>query len=336
MNSSRTKCLAPSGNDGQTYLGFATVSTDANGYLANSPNGSAVIADPDQPNASFTVAGLLTVPAGQAYLCATATNLTTNDTSSFSPECALLAVNVNNPAVDGPNGAPVSNTGTFSDGIAGSSVTLTASIGNVVQDNGTDTWTWTGTSPSGPRPQSRSTLPTTTAKRRPPSSGSTSARFSRSRTTSDNGDNTNPVPGSLRQAILNVNNDNSDTAGAPDLIAFDIASAGMQTIYLSAALPEINNPVIIDGNMEAGSQANSLPLKGSSAGDNGGSGALRLDGDPIGSGVADGLTIFGGSSTVQGLYFLAFNNGIHLTSNGNDLIAGNNLPWPVNQGIFVR
>jgi hypothetical protein len=53
---------------GQTYIGFANVTTDASG------------------NASFTASGLATVPAGQGYISATATNLTTGDTSEFSAD----------------------------------------------------------------------------------------------------------------------------------------------------------------------------------------------------------------------------------------------------------
>jgi hypothetical protein len=42
----------------------------------------------------------------------------------------------------------------------------------------------------------------------------------------------------------------------------------MQTISLSAALPLITHPVVIDGTTEPGWQANSLPLTGPTAGDN--------------------------------------------------------------------
>jgi hypothetical protein len=68
---------------GQTFLGFATVATDASGFLASSPDGSAVITNPDTVGATFTVSGLAPLPGGQVYLSATATNLTTGDTSEF-------------------------------------------------------------------------------------------------------------------------------------------------------------------------------------------------------------------------------------------------------------
>jgi hypothetical protein len=66
---------------GQTWLGFAKVTTDANGYLASSPDGSAVITNPDTANATFTAdlpAGNL---AGQG-ITATATDSFGN-TSEF-------------------------------------------------------------------------------------------------------------------------------------------------------------------------------------------------------------------------------------------------------------
>jgi hypothetical protein len=71
---------------GQTYLGSVEVTTDANGYLVSSPDGSAVITNPGTPNATFTATGLAAVPAGQLVLSATATNLETGDTSEFSAD----------------------------------------------------------------------------------------------------------------------------------------------------------------------------------------------------------------------------------------------------------
>jgi hypothetical protein len=69
--------VSPNGSgfgEGLTFLGFTTVTTDASG------------------NATFSASGLAPVPAGQAYLSATATNLTTNDTSAFAHDGVLAAV----------------------------------------------------------------------------------------------------------------------------------------------------------------------------------------------------------------------------------------------------
>src|SRR5271166_808204 len=55
-------------------------------------------------------------------------------------------------------------------------------------------------------------------------------------------------PGTLRQAILDVDADS--TPG--DTIDFSIASAGVQIIYPLSALPDITNPVFIDGTSQPG------------------------------------------------------------------------------------
>ncbi len=91
------KGLDASGNrEGMTYLGFALVSTDANGYLVGSPDGSAVIADPGSANATFTT-NLAAMFTGDGYLTATATNLSTGDTSEFGTVFLPATVSVNAP-----------------------------------------------------------------------------------------------------------------------------------------------------------------------------------------------------------------------------------------------
>ena len=62
-------------------------------------------------------------------------------------------------------------------------------------------------------------------------------------------------PGSLRQAILDAN----ANTGA-DTIAFDIPGTGVQTIQPQTALPEITDPVTIDGYTQPGSSANTLAV----------------------------------------------------------------------------
>src|SRR3989442_992427 len=53
--------------------------------------------------------------------------------------------------------------------------------------------------------------------------------------------------GSLRQAILGAN-----AAAGSDTIQFKIAASGVQTIALTSALPEVTDPVVIDGTTEGG------------------------------------------------------------------------------------
>src|SRR5262249_24355381 len=110
------------------------------------------------------------------------------------------------------------------------------------------------------------------------------------------------------------------------------AATGVATIKPLSALPTINNPVFINGFTQPGSSPNTLPNQGAGAGDNGVQ-TITLDGSQISS-PGDGLTIAAGGSTVEGLVIQNFTNGVHLTTNGNDLIAGNHFTNNNNNGYF--
>jgi hypothetical protein len=77
-------------------------------------------------------------------------------------------------------------------------------------------------------------------------------------TTADNGDDVNPIPGSLRAALVAANaHDNSlNPGGAADVIAFAIPGTGPQTIAPTALLPQIYDPVVLDGYTQPGASAN--------------------------------------------------------------------------------
>jgi hypothetical protein len=127
----------------------------------------------------------------------------------------------------------------------------------------------------------------------------------------------NSGPGSLRQALLDANL--SDSA-PPDTIEFDIPAAdvsasGTFTISPLSALPVITHPTIIDGYTQPGSSSNTLAL--------GDDAKILIQLDGLSSFFSDGLVIAAGGSTVQGLAITDFNNGIHLTGGGDDLITGN-------------
>jgi titin len=92
-------------------------------------------------------------------------------------------------------------------------------------------------------------------------------------TTSDNGNNVTPLAGSLRAAIVHAN---SAPAGTYATIDFQIAGSGLHTIFLEAGLPEIVNPVNIDGTSQTGySNKPLIELDGSMAGP--GAGGLDLE-----------------------------------------------------------
>jgi hypothetical protein len=109
--------------------------------------------------------------------------------------------------------------------------------------------------------------------------------------------------GSLRQAILNAN---ANTG--PDQISFNIPGAGPHTITPLSALPEISDPITINGSTQQGFAG--API-------------IELNGAGAGSGV-DGLKITAGSSVVSGLVINRFSSdGIELSGNGSNFIEGN-------------
>ncbi len=126
--------------------------------------------------------------------------------------------------------------------------------------------------------------------------------------------NTNDAgPGSLRQAILDAN----AAVNAGDTIAFDLPGAGVRTISPVSALPIVTDPVVIDGYTQSGSAVNTAA--------NGFNGTLlvRLDGAGTPAGT-DGLRVSVGGSTIRGLFITGFKNeGIELSTNGNNVIEGN-------------
>src|SRR5262249_33610695 len=64
-----------------------------------------------------------------------------NQPPTVAGDQAALAVN---------EGSPASNTGTFNDPQGRGTVTLTASLGTIAQDNATGTWSWSFTPADGP------------------------------------------------------------------------------------------------------------------------------------------------------------------------------------------
>ncbi len=150
-------------------------------------------------------------------------------------------------------------------------------------------------------------------------------------TTDDNG------PGSLRQAILDANANQG-----VDQILFSIPpfDGTVKTILPMSALPQITDPVAIDGYSQPGSSLNSEADTNNNA-------VLLIELNGINTETnADGLAISAGNTTVKGLILHSFSgNIIHLSSGGGNLIQGNRIglvasPWifvPTNHfGIFIN
>jgi len=106
--------------------------------------------------------------------------------------------------------------------------------------------------------------------------------------------------GSLRQAILDAN----ANAGS-DIITFNIPGSGVQTITPTTLLPDITDPVIIDGYTQPGT----APATASTPA------TLLIE-------VRMPLRILGGNSTVRGLVLNSGAN-IELRNAGNNVIEGN-------------
>ena len=123
----------------------------------------------------------------------------------------------------------------------------------------------------------------------------------------DNGDNTNPTPNSLRQAILTAN----QNTGATTTILFDIPS-GPFTISPLAPLPPIQQPVLLDGTSQPGYVG--API-------------IQIDGATHSLG-GDGLLLAAGSDTsrIRGLDLVGFASGAGIdVQSGNDVIQSNYL-----------
>ena len=109
-------------------------------------------------------------------------------------------------------------------------------------------------------------------------------------------------PGTLGQAILDAN-----ARPGTNTIAFAIPGAGVHTITPASPLPDITNPVVIDGSTQPGFAGTPL---------------IELRGP---AGAATGLTIRAGYSTIQSLIIGGFYSaGISLLDNdGSNVVEGN-------------
>jgi parallel beta-helix repeat protein len=110
--------------------------------------------------------------------------------------------------------------------------------------------------------------------------------------------------GSLRQAILDANATNG-----LDTITFKISGTGVHTIAPTSALPNITDPVLIDGTTQPG--FNGTPL-------------IELNGANAGA-YTEGLVLLAGNSTIRGLAINGYNGaGLHVGApGGTNIIAGN-------------
>ena len=116
---------------------------------------------------------------------------------------------------------------------------------------------------------------------------------------------------SLRGAIQE-----SNANAGTDTIAFNIDVSGVATIAPLTPLPNITDPVVINGFTQLGASPNTLP-----AGNNA---VLLIELSGVNLGTASGLTITGGNSSVGGLIINRFaTDGIVLSGAGSNFVQGN-------------
>jgi hypothetical protein len=117
--------------------------------------------------------------------------------------------------------------------------------------------------------------------------------------------------GSLRQAILDANK----KSGA-DAIRFAIPGQGVHTIAPLTALPDITDPVVIDGFTQSGAHPNTRPA---------GSNAvirIELSGQNL-SGTEAGLRVRSSGSTIRGLAINRFGGAQIELRSARNVVAGN-------------
>lgn len=120
--------------------------------------------------------------------------------------------------------------------------------------------------------------------------------------------------GSLRQALINVNN---APANSNHLVTFAIPGAGTRMISLVSALPTIVEPAVIDGFSQSGSSSNTLATGNNAVW------LVRLNGNNAGA-AADGLRFLSSSNVVRGLIITRFNGaGIEFASSSSGASASN-------------
>jgi len=124
----------------------------------------------------------------------------------------------------------------------------------------------------------------------------------------------NSGAGSLREAIFLAHTVISSTN---NLIAFNIAGSGVQTIRPLTELPTIAEPITIDGYTQTNASPNVLS--------NGNNAAIRirLDGTNVAAGIS-GLVLFGTNIIVRGLNIIGFSDhGIEIVGGASNRVAGN-------------
>jgi hypothetical protein len=131
--------------------------------------------------------------------------------------------------------------------------------------------------------------------------------------------------GSLRQAITDANN--HANSGGPDQISFNIPGTGVHTIQPDTKLPNIDDPVVIDGYTQAGASPNTLAV--------GNNAVLKIVINGANAGETNGLVVFSPDTTIRGLVVNGFVKGTSATAGRGIAVTDPNATNVVIAGNFV-
>ncbi|PWU00170.1 MAG: hypothetical protein C5B52_09265 [Bacteroidetes bacterium] len=142
-------------------------------------------------------------------------------------------------------------------------------------------------------------------------------------TTADNGLNATPLAGSFRAALIAANS-TPNVGGFPDVIQFNIAVSGVQTLVISNVnqnqFPTITESVKIDGYSEPGSVQGQV---------GGGTRVINIEIDGSNFPNGPGLVVDASDVEIEGISLFNFNgDGIQLLAGRNNLFV-----WGSNIGV---
>ena len=142
--------------------------------------------------------------------------------------------------------------------------------------------------------------------------------------------------GSLPNAITASNTALNNNPYFPNVIEFQIPGTGLQTIELSSELPEITEPVVIDGYSQPGSETNSAGSTyqtGDTKETDVASIEIQIDGSEITANGVNGLTIDAQNCTIDGLSITGFSGGAGIAIVDSPSVPG--LPGDTIWGNFI-
>src|SRR5207237_4959023 len=120
---------------------------------------------------------------------------------------------------------------------------------------------------------------------------------------------------------------NNANSGGPDRIEFDIPGSGVHTIRPDSKLPDVQDPVLIDGYTQPGASPNSLAV--------GNNAVLLIEINGADAGETSGLFILSPDTTVRGLVVNGFRQGSSSSQGRGIVVLGQDATNVAIVGNFV-